>query len=199
MRDLTGKSFGKLTVQRMLQNRKCECICECGKATFTFTTNLTRGRTKSCGCTRAQSIGTAHRTHGESGSGRRIVEYELWSHMLERCRRRDSSGWGKYGARGICVHPRWHSYENFLADMGRRPSSAYSLERINNDGDYAPGNVRWATAKEQARNRRSSNIVTAYGKTMTVAEWAEESGIKYGTLWSRLMDYGWTPERAVSE
>jgi len=118
--------------------------------------------------------------------------------MLDRCSNPNSPAYASYGARGITVCERWRTYPNFICDVGRRPSKEYSIDRRDNDGNYEPGNVYWATRKQQARNRRSSRLITALGKTMTEAEWVEFTGIKQGTLSCRLNRYGWEPDRAMS-
>lgn len=116
--------------------------------------------------------------------------------MLDRCRRPNNHAFASYGARGIKVCQRWHSFENFAADMGERPSTRHSLDRIDNNGSYEPGNVRWATPAEQVRNTRRSVLLTMDGKTLCVADWATELGISRYTLYDRLRR-GWTPSRTL--
>ena len=101
------------------------------------------------------------------------------------------------GARGISVCERWHRFENFLADMGE-PKPGQSLERIDNHGNYEPGNCKWATRSEQGRNKRNNRLVTYQGETLCVAEWAERRGLKYLTLYMRLFASGWDVERALN-
>jgi hypothetical protein len=119
--------------------------------------------------------------------------------MRDRCNRQSNPKWFRYGGRGIRIDPRWNSYERFLSDMGRRPSKRHSVHRVDNDGDYSPENCVWALPKEQSRNTARSRKLTALGKTQTIAEWAEETGINYGTIWSRVSQYGWDAERAVAQ
>lgn len=124
-----------------------------------------------------------------------------WDRMLRRCEWANDPYFSHYGGRGIKVCERWRGYPNgflaFLADMGPRPSRAHSIDRIDNDGDYTPTNCRWATAKQQARNRRSNRTILAHGKTLTVVEWAETLGCGGDVIIARL-DAGWTSERAVT-
>jgi hypothetical protein len=119
--------------------------------------------------------------------------------MISRCKYEAVEGWKDYGGRGISVCRRWSGpggFTRFLADMGPRPSGT-SIDRINNDGNYEPGNCRWATNQEQARHTKRSRFVTYAGETLTIKEWSERTGIKWHTLHSRF-DAGWTPERALA-
>jgi len=119
--------------------------------------------------------------------------------MLDRCYDEKNSAFHLYGGRGITVCSRWRkSFEAFQRDMGPRPSRRHSVDRINTDGNYEPGNCRWATPKEQARNMRSNRILTAFGKSLCVAAWAEETGIPVGVLRDRIGKLGWETERALS-
>lgn len=123
-------------------------------------------------------------------------EYFAWHAMMSRCYRKYHQSYRNYGARGITVCSRWHSYENFLADMGRRPSTQHSLDRIDNDGNYEPDNCRWATYKEQQRNKRTSAHITIDGRTQTVSDWADEMGVSRNRIQSRI-NIGWDPKDAV--
>jgi hypothetical protein len=116
--------------------------------------------------------------------------------MLGRCLSPSNPSYGNYGARGIIVCDRWRIYENFLADMGRRPSRAYSLDREDNNGNYEPGNCRWATAKEQIRNRRVNHVIEYRGREICLAEAAEMAGVSQPLMNWRILN-GWSPERAI--
>ena len=139
--DLTGKRFGRLVALTRAPStrqpggsvcRKWTCRCDCGEITTTSRAHLRSGDTSSCGCLQRELTGRRSTSHGEA---RRTGEYRSWAHLIERCENRNTKGWPLYGGRGIRVCGRWRrSYEKFLADMGRRPSSNHSIDRINNDG-----------------------------------------------------------------
>lgn len=122
--------------------------------------------------------------------------YRTWQGMLNRCRNRKKRQYQDYGGRGISVCERWASFEMFLSDMGERPSPKHTLDRIDNDGNYEPGNCRWATYSEQARNSRRTRWLTVGDETMVLTDWAKRSGICDVTIYKRLQR-GWSAERAV--
>lgn len=136
--------------------------------------------------------------HGHAIGYGTSPEYRTWTAMRNRCHNRRNKSYPRYGGRGVRVCARWNDFAAFLEDMGQRPSRLHTLERGNNDGPYSPDNCRWATAKEQARNRRTSRRLAAFGRTQTVAAWAEETGLKPGTIHQRIDSYGWDVERALS-
>jgi hypothetical protein len=117
--------------------------------------------------------------------------------MWTRCTNPNQRAWAGYGGRGIKVCDRWKDFQLFLADMGERPESC-TLDRLDNDGDYCPENCQWQTLARQSRNKRNTLSLTYAGRTQPLADWAEELGMVYGTLYNRLHVYGWTAERALS-
>ena len=131
--------------------------------------------------------------HGRS----RTSLHNTWCTMIERCTNPKSGKWSVYGGRGIRVCERWLTFELFLADMGERPSAKHSLDRIDVDGDYEPGNCRWATQREQQRNRRNNHIVEYRGERACLAEWAERTGIRHHTILYRLRS-GWSVDEALT-
>lgn len=125
--------------------------------------------------------------------------YVRWTLMINRCENPRNKRFARYGGRGIRICERWRNdFSLFVADMGLPPTPGHTLERIDNDGNYEPGNVRWATVREQNRNTGSNRLITAHGETLCVAEWAERLGCSESTLRDRL-SRGWSLERAVSE
>lgn len=205
-----GDRYGRLVVIGELdpvftpngtRNRVVECRCECGRVGEFRLPALRSGKTRSCGCfSREVAVERGRRQsarnvkHGKSGT----AEYGIWVGMLNRCENPENPGYGNYGGRGIRVCQRWReSFLAFLEDMGPRPAAGLSIDRVDNDGDYEPGNCRWATSREQARNTRSNVLVEHDGETLCVAEWAERYGICPSLLHSRLKA-GWCFEAAVS-
>jgi hypothetical protein len=125
-------------------------------------------------------------------------EYSVWTGMIHRCHNPKRHNYPRYGGRGIVVCDRWReSFAAFLEDMGPRPSMRHQIDRIDNDGPYSPDNCRWASLEEQGRNKRSNHLITAFGKTQTLSEWATETGLRRECIASRL-EYGWTPEEALT-
>lgn len=135
--------------------------------------------------------------HGGASSGK-TPTYRCWLGIKKRCCNLKEPAYYKYGGRGIIVCERWiNSFENFLADVGERPSSLHSLDRIDNDGNYEPGNVRWATSSEQARNRRSNHILSVGGVEKPMIEWCEQYKARYDRVIQRIR-LGWTPYLALT-
>jgi len=205
VRKVLGQKFGRLTVIEELPaiphvDRRAICKCDCGKIVNRVVSSLKahtkKGGTASCGCFLDEfwKTGRAHTTHGLG----KPSEHTIWAKMIQRCTNENDPSYHKYGGRGIRVCDRWRwSFGDFYADMGPRPTPQHSIERINNNGNYKPSNCRWATKKEQARNRRSSRLITVGGVRMTLAEAAEKHGLTIRQLWSRLK-LGWSLDRALS-
>lgn len=198
--DLIGRTFGLLTIRKMLPERKCICDCACGaKKLKKRYDHITSGLSSSCGCAKNALISLCNTRHGESRVSGNTAEFRAWTAMRARCSNLEDLA---YGGRGIKVHPDFLEYRAFLAHVGRRPSPGHQLDRIDNDGDYAPGNLKWSTRKDQCRNRRTTREVVAFGRTASLAEMAEialaSAGLEYGTILARL-NAGWDAERALTE
>ena len=183
-----GQRFGRL-VALHTENGKWRCLCDCGAQKLVFSENLTSGNTQSCGCLLLES----RKKHGRSGT----PMYKVWLGMRQRCYLQSCRQFNNYGGRGIRVCERWKDFENFLADMGERPDGA-QIDRIDNNGNYAPENCRWATQKQNMRNTRHNRLIEWRGETLPLAAWAERLGINERTFTNRL-NRGWPLERAMTE
>ena len=188
--DMQGMRFGRLVVLRRDGTKgkaaTWECLCDCGNHCVTAGGSLRKGRSVSCGCWKREGYGGACRTHADTHS----PEHNTWSKIIGRCKNKNDNAYHRYGGRGITVCDRWLKYENFLSDMGRRPSDAHSIDRIDNNGCYEPNNCRWATAAEQSRNRRSNVFVEVDGYKMVLKDAADKFGIPYKTVHARISN-GW--------
>lgn len=182
-RDLCGMKFGRLTAisPRPPEGvpRRWNCVCECGKESVHAGLPMVQGRIKSCGCYRREF--KPRLTHGRSKTSMETT----WRHMLERCMDPESKSYKNYGARGIKVCERWLDFTAFIEDMGDKPVGT-SLDRIDVNGHYEPGNCRWATMKQQNRNRRNNRLIEYQGRTQCLSEWEEEFSLPKGRLLNRL-------------
>lgn len=180
--EMIGRKFGALLVVRRSHSDSKNVFvvvrCECGVEKIVRSGDLSRGMTKSCGCQRWLG------SHGMTKS----QEWNSWRGMLERCRNPNHEMYKRYGGRGIVVCDRWSLFEHFFADMGRKPSRTHSIDRIDNNGNYEPGNCRWATKLEQARTCRVSltaeQIESIRSDKRYQRDIAIEYGISNGTVWN---------------
>lgn len=179
-----GTRFGKLT-RLAVAGERATVRCDCGVVKTVRNRDMERGRIKSCGC-------SARGKHGQAARETQTREYSRWVHMRKRCRHHE-----RYAGRGIKVCERWNDFANFYADMGPVPEGQ-TLERIDNDGDYEPGNCRWASLTEQQRNTSRTRWVVAFGTRAPLAEWSKRTGISCTTIWERIRK-GWPAERALRE
>jgi hypothetical protein len=205
--DLTGRTYGHLTVLfratgRLGGGARWVCSCTCGERVTVRAFHLQSEGTTSCGCQRNASIGRKNSKHGESNTRtkRASLEYQTWAGMIGRCYDTGHASYFYYGAKHVSVVDRWRGpsgFQNFLEDMGRRPSPRHTLDRHpNRGGNYEPGNCRWATQREQQRNKSSNRRVVFRGEELCLAELAERHGVRQGTLHARLAR-GWSLEDAV--
>jgi hypothetical protein len=193
-----GMRFGKLQViSRAANNYRgrgmWQCLCDCGKENIVEGAALKRGHTKSCGCLVGEKLGALNRQHGLSWT----PEWKIWVAMNRRCNDKGLPQYKDYGGRGISVCDRWKDFALFLKDMGAKPKGM-SLDRIDVNGNYEPGNCRWACSKTQARNTRRNRYVTLGEKTQALSAWIEELGLKECTIKARIYRFGWTIEQALT-
>jgi len=193
--NITDKRFGKLVAIRISDKGsdgiyRWLCKCDCGNEYIVKVSALMYGNTKSCGCLQklvASKNGATHKKHGCGTVGKITKEYSTWVRMKNRCYNEKTPSYKYYGGRNIKVCDRWlHSFENFLEDMGNKPTPKYSIERDDVNGDYTPENCRWATNKEQCGNRRTNRWLEYNGERMILQDWAIKLNIDVRRLHSQL-------------
>ncbi len=198
--NIVGLKFGRLTIIGYFGTCKTGsgwyCECECGNIIMASHLAITGGGVKSCGClfneTRRCSL-----KHNHANNGNVTPTWNSWSKLRGRCLNINDKAYPEYGGRGITVCERWlDSFENFLSDMGEKPHGL-TIDRIDNNGNYEPGNCRWANKTQQSNNRRNNIVLTHNGVSMTLSEWADSCGIRYATIRLRIKN-GWDIGRAIS-
>jgi hypothetical protein len=185
--DLTGQKFGRLTVIKRAENKRgqtrWETLCECGKVCFQTSNALSSGHSKSCGCAKIEALTKRLTTHGQSVIGYRSKEYGIWSGIKTRCYNTTRRDYKYYGGRGIIMCEEWrNSFIAFYAYVGKCPDNMHSIDRINNDGNYEPGNVRWATKNIQFHNTRKCKldrdmVIEIRNSTMSTKQLMEVYGV----------------------
>lgn len=186
-RNRIGMKIDRLLVQEYLGQSRWKCQCDCGNVTIVRSGDLGSGNTKSCGCSRG--------SHKLS----QTAEYKILHKMISRCTNDKCAEYSRYGGRGIKVCERWqgeYGIVNFLKDMGKRPSPNHSVDRINNDGNYEPGNCRWATPDVQGTNTSRNRKLEYNGEVLTVSQWAKRCGISFSGMRYRLQF--WPLEKALT-
>lgn len=196
---LIGKMFGFLTVTGRDPNsdrgaHRLICKCNCGNTKTIPKTCLLSGDTVSCGCYRYKQMMAALVTHGCSHTG----TYNSWSNMKQRCLNKNHLDYHYYGRRGITVCAEWMSFDSFLVDMGEKTDNALTIERHDNLLGYYKENCYWATRRIQMNNTRKTKLFEHNGMIKSIQQWSEYSGIKYYTLRQRLMEMGWSIEKAIT-
>lgn len=192
--DITGKRFNKLVALRFVPDAsdyaKFLFVCDCGKEKIIMAQSVIRGATISCGCFGSEATSKRATTHGHGKSGRnRSPTYSSWASMMMRGEWGGHASFARYGAIGIRVFSEWHSFENFLRDMGERPTGT-SIDRIDNTKGYFPGNCRWATRREQALNTSRTIKVTIDGEAVIVFDLCEKLGLSRKAVRARAVRRG---------
>lgn len=205
--NLTGKRFGRWTVREEgepriringKKRRRWICDCDCGESGLVDQANLLRGGSLSCGCLKTETTIKRCTTHGCATHGAPSAEYRAWQAMINRCTNKDYVKYNLYGGRGIKVCKRWMDrFENFLEDMGPRPTDKQTLDRKDSNGNYEPSNCRWATWLDQQNNRNNNRMIEWKGRTQTVSQWARELGFDPPVIFNRL-NLGWDLERVFT-
>jgi len=200
---LNGQRFGHLLVIKYSYSNSeylpyWECLCDCGKISFCSSSTLKNGNSKSCGCLSTEMKIKRVTTHGCTANGQTTLEYSSWKQMKNRCNNPNATCYDNYGGRGIRVCERWSGkdgFSNFFFDMGKRPTKNHTIDRFpNKDGDYEPGNCRWATRKEQSSNIRKNVWIEYKGERKIISEWSRVLGcaiesIKFHIKKGRSFDY----------
>lgn len=193
--DMTGRIYGRLKVvsrsgASKSGNAKWLCKCSCGRSTVVEGVELRKGATKSCGCLRREKP-IKHGLHGTH-------TYRCWASMKTRCTNVNHGSFAKYGAKGITLCEEWKTFEGFLSDMGKAPSNLHTLDRIDGNKGYFPGNVRWATAKEQNANRKNSRLITYKGQSLPGDAWDRIVRHPRNTMYTRVVVNGWPVSKALN-
>lgn len=189
--DLSGKRFGRLTVVKAIGRNKWhdsmwECMCDCGNTVTVAAGKLKSGHTKSCGCLARDTRAGQLETHGITTGGKPRT-FTIWSGMKARCLNPKSVSYPNYGGRGIGICPEWMEFRAFHEwAMSNGYADDLQLDRIDNDGDYCPGNCRWVTRSQNQRNTRRNHLITLNGRTLTAAEWIRELGVSKSAFYSAL-------------
>jgi hypothetical protein len=197
--DLTNHTYNRITVVSLDHRKKNKlywlCRCECGNNLIIDSSHLRSSHTKSCGCYKLETTILRTEKHRMCKS----PEYYSWGAIKNRCLNKKNPAYCNYGGRGITMFTDWiDSFESFFSYVGNRPSSKHSIDRIENNGNYEPGNVKWSTKKEQANNRRSSQFFIFMNESKTLSEWSETTGISYDVIRQRINKYGWSIEKALT-
>ena len=201
--DFSGRRFGRWAVVRRAEDYRRGipqwlCRCSCGNEGVVRAGILKSGQSRSCGCLnleiRSRICVERNTTHGMSGSR----THRIWCNIFTRCENKKALSYAKYGAKGVSICAQWRTFENFLTDMGKCPSPRHTIDRVNPKGNYEPGNCRWATMKQQQNNRSNNRKITFNGRTMTLQQWADKTGIDRKTISGRIDRLNWPIDQALT-
>jgi hypothetical protein len=197
---LPQDKFGNWTVlgkgRAAGKHRLVRVQCDCGTVREIQRASLINGRSKSCGCLFSEKISLVNTKHGMTNTS----TYRSWQSMNKRCTNKNDPMYYLYGGSGVSVCDEWYSFEQFYADMGKRPKGC-SLDRIDGSKGYSADNCRWATPREQALNRSTTkhDSISYNGKTQALTEWADELGVKASVLYARIVRMKWSVEKAFTQ
>lgn len=195
--DLTGKRFGRLVVLRRCESdkRKWNCQCDCGNKTSVLTSQLTSGKTKSCGCYKKDLDSKRFKKHGDANKSKL---YCVWAGMKNRCKNKSHIGYKDYGGKGIRYCEEWEDYSNF---KNWAESNGYkeglTIDRIDNNKNYCPENCRWVDRFVQANNMTKNHLLELDGEKHTIAEWSRITGIDQSVIKARVNRLGWSAEKTL--
>lgn len=203
--DLTHQTFERWIVVCRAPSKKNTawlCFCLCGNSGVIEGVRLKDGGSKSCGCLQRELASARHTKHGHKRK-RASRTYGTWQAMIRRCYDPKHKYFKLYGGRGITICDRWNrekggTFKNFLVDMGERPIGKTIDRWPNKNGNYEPGNCRWATHKEQCNNQKTNHLVIYNGENLTISQLAEKTGARIHVLYRRISQKGWSVEKALS-
>lgn len=197
--DMTGQRFGRLMVLGRESFRsgktKWQCQCDCGQSTVVIGQLLRNGKTRSCGCLRADRAAKTATKHGGYVNRKPTRTMRIWKNMIQRTCNPNCPMYTRYGGAGISVCETWQTFEGFVADMGEAPNNL-TLDRVDNNKGYSPDNCRWTTYAEQNRNKSNTKLLTLNGKTQVAADWIAELGLTDAQVYKRIKR-GWSDEEVL--
>jgi len=183
---MIGQKFNRLLIESEAKrskwnDRRFNCICDCGNTTVVSYGHLKRGTTQSCGCLQKEKAKSINTKHGLAVRKQKHPLYSIWTAMRARCNNKNHKDYPQYGGRGITVCKEWDSFQQFIEDMGERPKN-YSIDRINNEKGYSRDNCKWSSSKDQQNNKRSNIKIRYYNEIISETELAKRTGIARSTL-----------------